>query len=85
MITIESGALITIVVGIFCTIVSSVVTWFFSKRHYSKTGVPATDRDVELQKVGLKHQSEILVLLIGIGAILILGVFTMMLIFFANN
>ena len=61
MITIETDMLITVLVGIFSTVISAVVTWFFSKRHYSKIAASITEMDLELQRVKNESKSEVLV------------------------
>ena len=72
MITIELDTLVTILVAVISIIASSVVTWFFSKRHYTKDTFAVNERDIELQKV--KNESRETFLTFLLMVILILGV-----------
>ena len=80
MIIIESDTLITIAVAVVAIGVSSVVTWYFSKRRYSSAHKPVSEGDVELEKAKNEFRSELLVFLFlvalilgGLGFILILA------------
>ena len=59
MITIELDTLITILVGLISIIASSVVTLFFSRRHYSRSTNAITETDLEFQKIRNEGRSEL--------------------------
>ena len=45
----------------FSMVVSAVVTWYFSKRRYSRLAKPITEADIELERVKNEHRGEIVV------------------------
>ncbi len=70
MITIEidiTTILITVTSSIVSVVASSLVTWYFSRRHYTRVSRPVTKNDIELQseKYGFYFMVLFIVLLIG--------------------
>ena len=59
MITLESDALITIVVAIVSTLVSSVATWQFSKRRYARARKQVTEEAIQLERVKNEFRVEV--------------------------
>ena len=52
MITIEmsmTSILVTVIPSIITLVVSSLITWYFSRRHYTRVLRPITEVDVALQ------------------------------------
>ena len=47
-ITVDSNIWITIVIAVLSVLASSLVTWYFSRRHYSRPQEPNTEHDVAL-------------------------------------
>lgn len=79
MITIESDVLVTIAVAAVSIAISSVVTWHFSKRRYSRAPKPVTEKDLELEKTKNEFRSDMLGFLLvlamflgGIGLVIII-------------
>ena len=70
MITIESDALITIAVAIVSTVVSSIATWQFSKRRYSRVERQITEEEIRLEKVKNEFRAEMLVFLVALAGIM---------------
>ena len=67
MITIEldpSTILITAAFSIVSTICSSIVTWYFSKRHYTRESATVTENDIVLLREGNEFK---------LGALVIVG------------
>ena len=60
MIVIESDILVNIVVAIFSMVVSSIVTWYFSKRRYSEARDPITEEDIRMEEVKNEFRDKIL-------------------------
>ena len=69
MITIESDALLTIAVAVVSTVVSSFITWQYSKRRYSRASKQVTEEDLKLEKVKNEFRSELLVLILFLALI----------------
>ena len=78
MITLESDALITIVVAIVSTVVSSIATWQFSKRRYTRARKQITEADIQLERVKNEFRVETLGFIVLLA--LILGVLAFFLI-----
>ena len=70
MITLESGALTTIVVAIVSTVVSSIATWQFSKRRYARARKHITEEDIQLERVKNEFRVEMLGFVIVLAFIL---------------
>ena len=85
MITIESDALITIAMAIVSTVVSSIVTWQFSKRRYSRARRQITEEDIRLEKIKKEFQSVMLVFLFVLAMIMGILAFFVVLILSART
>ncbi len=57
---IESSALITVVVAAISTMLSAVVTWYFSKRRYAVPTQSVTPTDLEMEKLRITARSDLL-------------------------
>ena len=65
-----------IVIAAVSIIISSLVTWYFSRRHYGRTERPVSNHDIELEKVKGEYRLGIWVIAtMLIVVVLIIGVF----------
>ena len=86
MITIEmsmTSILVTTIFSIVTMVVSSLTTWYFSRRHYTRVLMPITEADVALQS--MKNNFYIRALWIVSYTVLIIfgtfGIYALMVIF----
>ena len=80
-ITIDPCILVTGFSMVVSAVVTWFVTWYFSKRRYSRLAKPITEADIELERVKNEHRGEI----VGATAVVILmlvivGFFALMII-----
>ena len=79
MITIEID-ITTIVIAVISSIVSVVasglITWYFSRRHYTRVSRPVTETDIKLQSG--KHEFYLWVVLVVVGIGGFLGLMALM-------
>lgn len=77
--TITPEITVTVVASVATALVSSIVTWYFSKRRYSRMERPITETDIEMEKVKNEIRSEMLgFLLLAILAMGFLGFFALL-------
>ena len=70
MITIDLN-LSSILVTVICSVVSIAVTWWFSKRHYTRPSLPITENDIKMQRI--KNDYLTMMLWVVLGALVIGG------------
>ena len=81
MVVIEANALITIVVAVMSIVISSFVTWFFSRRRYSRIAEQITEQSLEMQELKNDFWTEVLRLAVVLVGILgFLGFFVLLVI-----
>ena len=82
MITIEISItpfLITVIASIVSVVASGLITWFFSRRHYTRVSRPVTETDIKLQSG--KHEFYVAVLSI----VLVMGILFALLFLIARS
>ena len=75
MITIEidiTTILIAVISSIVSVVASGLITWYFSRRHYTRVSRPVTETDIKLQSGKHEFYVSILLVVVGIGGILVL-------------
>ena len=76
MITIEidiTTILITVISSIVSVVASSSVTWYFSRRHYTRVSRPVTENDIKLQSGKHEFYFAVLYIVFGLGGLLVLA------------
>ena len=75
MITIEidiTTIVIAVVSSIVSVVASGLITWYFSRRYYTRVSRPVTENDIALQSGKHEFYVSILLVVVGIGGILVL-------------
>ena len=73
MITIEidiTTILVTVIASIISIALSGVITWYFSKRHYTRSSQPVTENDIKLQSQRYEFYVAVLFIVLFLGGFL---------------
>ena len=77
-ITIDPCILVTGFSMVVSAVVTWFVTWYFSKRRYSRLAKPITVADIELERVKNEHRGEIVAATVVVILVLVLvGLFAL--------
>ena len=73
VITIEldiTTILVTAISSIVSVLVSGFITWYFSRRHYTRVSRPLTEIDVKMQSGKHEFYTGVLVIVVGMGGLI---------------